>query len=286
MGENKVKFCRAEQFFKGYPFEALKMGNEGYTQDLHYHDYIQVWYVKRGQCNHWFDGVEYKLNQGDIFVLPAYMEHKLIYSASDAPVLLECGFLEEFISGASEYDLLKSFKLPKNKVKPMFSLDGDAIREIEKLFEEILIEYNHKEKFFEQYIRANILKILSIVARKYNKSISMEKNNLIGKHKAVVMKIIDYMTENCTKKIYIEDVCCMAGMSATHFSFVFKNITGRTFTEHMRFIKISKAKELLTENKKSISAIAKELGFDDPAYFDRVFKKEVGMTPAKFKNVQ
>ena len=46
---------------------------------------------------------------------------------------------------------------------------------------------------------------------------------------------------------------------------------------------INKAKEMLMDHSKTVSQIALELGFTDSAYFDRVFKKEVGISPGKFR---
>ena len=256
---------------------------------MHYHDYVQIWYVKKGQCLHYLNGKEYKLSKGDIFILPPMMKHKIVSEDMENTELLECGFLEEFISKNKDSgyeEFLKPFLIGKDEVKPLFSLDGDAVKEIEKIFDELMYEYEYKEKYFELYIKTGILKILSIVARKYNKSIVTEKNNILGKHKEVIVGIIDTLAKNPQKRMYIEEASEMANMSPTHFSYVFKQITGRTFMEYVRFLKISRARELLLETKKTVKEISALLGFEDVAYFDRVFKKEVGITPVQFRKVQ
>ena len=289
MKNEVVLYCTADQWFKGYPFQVIRIVNRDYIQQMHHHDYVQIWYVKKGQCLHYFNGSEYKLTKGDIFILPPMMNHKIISADAENTELLECGFLEEFISGDKDsgYDqFLRPFLIEQDVVKPLFSLDGDAVKEIEKIFDELMYEYEYKEKYFDLYIKADILKILSIVARKFNKSISTDKKQLLDKHKEAIMGIIDHLVKNPKKKMYVEDACEMTNMSSTHFSYVFKQITGRTFMEYVRFLKISKAKDLLLETEATVRDIAEELGFDDVAYFDRVFKKEVGITPVQFRNVQ
>jgi AraC-like DNA-binding protein len=47
---------------------------------------------------------------------------------------------------------------------------------------------------------------------------------------------------------------------------------------------VSEAKKMLVEDNHSISEIAYQLGFENPPYFSRLFKKEVGMSPKEFKN--
>ncbi len=71
--------------------------------------------------------------------------------------------------------------------------------------------------------------------------------------------------------------------SATSFSYVFKEATGRTFTEQLNFLRVRRAKELLKDPNRTIRAVAYEVGFQDIAYFDRVFKKEAGVSPRVYR---
>ena len=98
MEKEIVLYCTAEQWFKGYPFQFIRIKHRQYIQDMHYHDYVQIWYVKKGQCLHYLNGKEYKLSKGDIFILPPMMKHKIVSEDMENTELLECGFLEEFIS--------------------------------------------------------------------------------------------------------------------------------------------------------------------------------------------
>ncbi|MNG36477.1 HTH-type transcriptional activator RhaR [compost metagenome] len=62
-----------------------------------------------------------------------------------------------------------------------------------------------------------------------------------------------------------------------------KQETGKTALELIHLYLISEAKNLLKEGKMNISEISVSLGFENPTYFSRLFKKEVGVTPNKFK---
>lgn len=291
--KDKILFCTAKEFFGGYPFKVIKIVGsllgETYVQKFHYHDYMQIWYVKNGQCIHYFNDVEYKLSKGDIFILPPYVSHKIIAENTENMELIGCEFVEKFIANPNgekdnfDFNYLKPFIVDTEKIKPIFSLDGSAVKEIEKLLEEIVWEYEHKEMFFEMYTKANILKILSIIARQYSKTVDITQSNLINKYKDTIAKIILYMHEHCKDRIYIDDMCKMANMTPSYFSYVFKTVTGRTFTEYFNSLKISKAKVMLLQYNKKISEIAEEIGISDQAYFCRLFKKETGMSPGKYR---
>jgi AraC-like DNA-binding protein len=63
-----------------------------------------------------------------------------------------------------------------------------------------------------------------------------------------------------------------------------KQETGKTALELIHLYMISEAKNMLVAGDQSISEIAYQLGFENPPYFSRLFKKKVGITPKEFKN--
>ena len=290
--EDKMFFYKAKEVFTPeIPFKIYRI-TRNIEQPQHYHDYIQMWYVKHGECIHYFNDVPHRLTKGNIFILPPNVSHSMITSDMNNTELIGLEFMESFINEdiynksdnhLFDFAYIEPFIVSLDKVKPTFHLDGTVAKNIEGLLEETLIEYEAREKYYELFIKANLLKILAIVTREYDKGINKEKQNIIDKYKQAMTDALNYMRSNYQNKIYLEEVCRIAMMSPTYFSYVFKQITGRTFTEYLNYLRIMKAKELLTNSSKTVSGISYEVGFNDPAYFDRVFKKEVGMSPGKYR---
>ena len=73
-------------------------------------------------------------------------------------------------------------------------------------------------------------------------------------------------------------------LSSKYLSDLLKQETGKTAVDLIHLYVISEAKNLLVEGEKSVSEIAYQLGFENPPYFSRLFKKEVGISPKDFKN--
>ncbi|HVN47767.1 MAG TPA: AraC family transcriptional regulator [Bacteroidota bacterium] len=73
-------------------------------------------------------------------------------------------------------------------------------------------------------------------------------------------------------------------LSSKYLSDLLKQETGKTALELIHLYVISEAKNLLVEGEQNIAEIAYRLGFENPPYFSRLFKKEVGMSPKEFKN--
>jgi AraC-like DNA-binding protein len=73
-------------------------------------------------------------------------------------------------------------------------------------------------------------------------------------------------------------------LSPKYLSDLLKQETGKTALELIHLYVITEAKNMLVAGEQSISGIAYKLGFENPPYFSRLFKKEVGMTPKEFQN--
>ncbi len=82
----------------------------------------------------------------------------------------------------------------------------------------------------------------------------------------------------------LESVATRFGYSGGHFSRKFRQLTGDTFQIYLTNMRLERAKELLADPKNTVATVATQVGFKDPAYFARVFKKYTGHLPKEHKN--
>ena len=95
-------------------------------------------------------------------------------------------------------------------------------------------------------------------------------------------KMMAYIKEHYTEKISITDLGAIYDVSTTHLNDKFKAETGYTFHDFLNYYRISRAVELQKEGKLKMYEIAEKVGISDYKYFNKVYKKYVGMSPAKF----
>ena len=94
---------------------------------------------------------------------------------------------------------------------------------------------------------------------------------------------IDYMQKNYgDSELGLNQICEYLNISTSRFSSVFKEATGKTFTEVLTNIRMEKAKQLLRQTSLKNYEIAERVGFSDPHYFSIAFKKTTGMTPKEY----
>lgn len=100
-----------------------------------------------------------------------------------------------------------------------------------------------------------------------------------------ISMVIDYILTHSEKKYSSKDLSKMSGLCETSFRKLFKKQTGKSPNEWIRDLRITTACRLLLSTDDNINEIAYKVGFDDVNYFIRVFKKKLGNTPKKFREI-
>ena len=99
----------------------------------------------------------------------------------------------------------------------------------------------------------------------------------------LVRKAQDYIEENVSSDISLNEISEELNISSYYFSKLFKEETGEGFVEYLTKRRVEKAKEMLKDPSKSIKEVGSDCGYSDPNYFSRIFKKSTGMTPTEYK---
>ena len=99
-----------------------------------------------------------------------------------------------------------------------------------------------------------------------------------------VCTAITYINKYFYKKINIEYFAKMLCMSTSRFAHVFKDIMGVSPYTYILNLRMEKASELLALSNVPISDVAYNVGFDNPLYFSKAFKKHFGVSPTVFRS--
>ncbi len=105
-----------------------------------------------------------------------------------------------------------------------------------------------------------------------------------NKSNSIINKAIEYIKKNYTKNISLEDVSMSVNVTSYYFSRLFKEEVGVNFVEYVAGLRIEKAKELLNSpDMPSMKEICLDVGYSDPNYFSRIFKKHEGLSPTEYR---
>ena len=98
-------------------------------------------------------------------------------------------------------------------------------------------------------------------------------------------RAIAYLKSNIEDHITVQDIAHHLDISEIYVNKIFKQASDRTPISYFNSMKITKAKQLLTITDLSIKEVAHELGFSDPYYFSRLFKKETQFSPTAYREI-
>ena len=112
-----------------------------------------------------------------------------------------------------------------------------------------------------------------------NESLKMGEYTIPDKLK----QIHEYISENYSRKISLEDLADRFFISKFHLSREYKKIYGTTLGNALTNLRLSHAKSMLRFSDDSIDTIALSCGFQDTGYFIKVFKKAENMTPLQYR---
>ena len=97
---------------------------------------------------------------------------------------------------------------------------------------------------------------------------------------------IAFMQANLNENLRLEDFAREAGMSVSHFSERFRRQTGQSPMAYFIQLRMRLACRLLDLSGQPVKSVALEIGYKDPYYFSRIFKKSMGISPDRYREIK
>ncbi|NPV43657.1 MAG: response regulator [Firmicutes bacterium] len=114
------------------------------------------------------------------------------------------------------------------------------------------------------------------------KLVEMVNNNRDSFKQKTINKSLNYIRENY-RDITLGKVSSFVHLSPYYLSRLFKNEVGCTFIEYVTNLRLEQAKKMLKSTSDSIVDIARKIGYSEPGYFSKVFKKKFGISPNEYR---
>lgn len=125
-------------------------------------------------------------------------------------------------------------------------------------------------------------RLADLTGKAVEKTISLIKERNAYKDR-VIQEAITYIENHYNKPITREDLATRLRCSVAHFSRLFSKTTGYSYREFLLLFRLEKAKEMLERSHLKVAEIAYGAGFQDPSYFSKAFRKQVGVSPRQYR---
>jgi AraC family transcriptional regulator, transcriptional activator of pobA len=273
---NIDKFARNEGFYVNRLIPHIR--DHHFIQEPHKHDFYLVVLFTKGKGTHIIDFKSYDIKPGTIFMMgPGQTHHWQLSKDIDGFVFFHTkDFYEEsFVSEKTEnYPFFSSIHHP-----PLLRLNPLTLDTILLIFADMLKEYKNKEllKWNKLHCLVNLAYIE--LARKYQPKEEVRSEKYI----VTLKKLEQFIDKNFRTVKYPHEYAEMMNITEKHLNRISKECLGKTTSDLIAERLLLEAKRLLVHSSAPVSEIAGQLGFSEPSYFSRLFKKRIGITPAEFR---
>lgn len=250
---------------------------------IHFHDDMEVVYVLEGSVGLKNGYYNYVLKQGDIFILNDREIHSFTKTSEDNMVMMMQLNLDYF---SKYYDNLKNNFF----VTDMHDAEDESLEILRSLLATIMMEILQKGYDYEHKVIETVHNVISTLRSDFQyflmedgRFINGEKNKgnkiLAGR----MNRITDYMYDNYTRKLTLNEIAEREHLSIYYLSHVIKEATGLNFQDLLSFIRVEESEKLLLGTNKKIGVISDEMGFSAVRYYIKHFRTWFGMHPLEYR---
>jgi AraC family transcriptional regulator, transcriptional activator of pobA len=248
-----------------------------FTNLPHKHDFYLVALFTHGAGTHEIDFVNYKVKPGALFIMkPGQMHYwKLSNDVNGYIFFHSRSFYDERYTGGGINDFLF---YNSNQSQSYLQLKGNSLIKIRHLMKEITEEQKGEKTLKQQRIHALINLVYIELARIFNPPEKINSKTYISKAEKFEELIDRYYRIMKSAHDYADKL----NITEKHLNRICRNCFNKTSTRLIAERIILEAKRLLIYGKLNVTEIGAELGYNDPSYFIRFFKKNAGLTPHGF----
>ncbi len=233
-----------------------------YGFDLHWHEHLEIHYVISGESEIRCGDSRIALAAGDTLVINSAQVH-------------------QWLGGHYQYICVI---LPPSFTEHREAIFETHIRdeEIGVLMGKMLTAYEGNEPHKDLVYKGCAYLLLAYLHEKYTDKLIRNTQEYLSQKKGL-NRVIQYLHDNFTQDVSLDQMAEMLYVSKYHFCHLFKEETGKTLKEYVNDLRINRAVDLLSSTDMSMTGIADVCGFNDSNYFSRVFRQVMGVSPSAFK---
>lgn len=147
------------------------------------------------------------------------------------------------------------------------------------LFKQMILELKHCQADYEELLTLLLLQLFIAVHRHMTREQKPTDDYLHGEMETAIR----YFNENYNKDLSVESYASSRGMSVSWFIRNFKQYTGTTPMQYIVSTRIANAQVLLETTGCNVAEIGRIVGYDNPLYFSRIFRKQKGVSPSGYR---
>lgn len=232
----------------------------------------QLLYIVSGKTHFYFRGKERIVTAGHMVLIQPRQEQKYDYFGEEKPEVYWVHF-----TGSNVKNILRKYKIPLDD--PVFYSGVSSA--YANLFKEMINELQTCRTGFQELLEMYLRQIFLLIQRSREEQKPIASSYLLEEMEYARR----YFNEHYNEPINIEEYAQARGMSVSWFMRNFKQVTAKSPMQYILAIRINNAVSLLETTDYNVTEISAIVGYDNPLYFSRIFKKQEGVSPSDYRKI-
>jgi len=291
--KNSSHYTKSDLFAEAPIFQCTTVFDRVYTpeitvSELYSHDVPEISIVVSGSGFHQILNQAVPCCEGDVYIISPDIPHGYFRSESSQPLTVKCLMFDvaDWFDGdiAHKDNPHYCFGVFNDSLISAYAMPSAQSREhINELFSAIDLEISDKKYEWREAVKSYLTLMLITVGRYVNGAV---KNIITANSKewgivSSALRIIASDYADCS--LTLERIADSLYVSKSHLSRLFKRMTGESFSEHLRRLRIEHASLLLCETDMTVEEIVSACGLRDVPTFYRTFGEIMNMTPNRYR---
>lgn len=252
----------------------------------HWHEHAEWMLIRSGSFRVQLESRSESLGPGCVIFVAPQSVHSA-FPLEEGAEILAVVFGEALVRSAAldDAELHGALPLLRGGARVPFYLGPElpAARRIASALRCAESEFRRRPRGFELFVKAALIECLGEL-RRLSPDEPGPRGSGATRAEAAIASLLRRLCLEYMESLSIDEAAAECGLSVSHFCHAFKKATGKTLVHYLRDLRMAEAERLLATTDISISAIAASVGFEDPAYFGRVFRAVAGESPRDARN--
>lgn len=262
-------------------FAIAHLYKEEKAMDMHIHDCYELYYSISGGRQFLIDNKFYNITPGDLFIINQYESHYLTQIDRMVHERIVLSIHPDYVKSLStpQTDLNDCFSSRPSNFSHRLSLNKEQQKRFLYLTGKITSADGYGHDIIETSAFLELLVMINAISQLQTAQLPDAVSSY--KYSRQVDDILNYINQNITSPITIEQLAAKFYLSDSYICRIFKSATGTTINKYITARRISIAKALLGEGV-SVTEAYEKSGFSDYSNFFKAFTKAVGISPKKY----
>ncbi len=269
--------------FEIYSLQDYLSKNIGHTEKPHIHSFYQIIWFTKGKGKHFVDFNAFEASANKMFFISKNQIHYFDNHIKYEGVIIH--FNESFLmDNENDIDLFLKYTIFNDfESEPVFTIPSVAVRNFTNLVSTLKNEIANPDNFGHKDFLRNTLKLFLISIQRLGKRNNSESSSFNRQNNITLLKFKKELEINFKKIHTVKEYANMLNISSKTLTNHTTEIAHKTPLDLINDRIMLEAKRLLSHSHLNINEIGFQLGFEDPSYFVKFFKRQTKKSPSDFR---